>query len=209
MSNLEQEKEFVKKQHSQKQERRTFTANFKLETREEGQEVFFVGHASVFNQRTDLGWFDEMVSPGAFKDSIGVDDVRALFNHDPNFVLGRNKSGTLELREDEKGLWTKIIPPDTQTARDLKVLIERGDIDQMSFGFEILEREWRSGEGKENDLQVLKKVRLWDVSPVTFPAYKQTDIGLSVRSHLDFIGSVTRETPTALLRNKLRRAKLH
>lgn len=141
-----------------------------------------VGHAAVFGQATEIGgWFREQIEPGAFKSSIKKDDVRALFNHDPNFVLGRNIAGTLIMSEDETGLKVSIDPPDTQFARDLGISIARGDINQMSFSFQVLEEEWKMGEKKELDLRTIKKVRLYDVSPVTFPAYEGTDI--AVRSH--------------------------
>lgn len=146
------------------------------------EERKLVGHAAVFNERTDIGgYFQEMIEPGAFKSSIKKDDVRALFNHDPNFVLGRSTAGTLKMSEDEVGLRVQIDPPDTQFARDLAVSIERGDINQMSFAFQVLEEEWIRGEKKEPDIRTIKKVKLYDVSPVTFPAYEGTDI--AVRSH--------------------------
>jgi hypothetical protein len=148
-----------------------------------------VGHAAVFNQETDIGgWFREMILPGAFTESIGQDDVRALFNHNPDYIMGRNKSGTLTLTEDEKGLRVEIDPPDTQFARDLAVSIERGDISQMSFGFEIESSddiEWQRGQKGMLDLRKIKRAKLWDVSPVTFPAYEGTDIAM--RSHEAFV----------------------
>lgn len=138
------------------------------------------GHAAVFNQWSEnLGGifpFKEKVIPGAFRDSINVDDVRALFNHDPNYVLGRNKAGTLELKETQKGLLVRVTPPDTQWARDLTVSIDRGDISQMSFGFLVEDDKWGTEEGM--DVRELHKVKLFDVSPVTFPAYPQTSVGV-------------------------------
>lgn len=140
------------------------------------------GHAAVFDQWSEtlgipgLFEFKEKVMPGAFSETIRKDDIRALFNHDPNYVLGRNKSGTLELREDHHGLFVSITPPDTQWARDLMVSIERGDITQMSFGFEVISDRWGEEEGM--DMRELHKVKLYDVSPVTFPAYPQTDVGI-------------------------------
>jgi HK97 family phage prohead protease len=141
-----------------------------------------IGHAAIFNEETEIGgWFREKIEPGAFKSSIRSDDVRALFNHNPDHVLGRNTAGTLKMSEDEKGLQVNIEPPDTQFARDLAISIERGDINQMSFSFQVLEEEWIRGDKKKMDLRNIKKVRLFDVSPVTFPAYEGTDI--AIRSH--------------------------
>lgn len=155
-------------------EKRSFL--FKFEGNEERK---MVGHAAIFNEITDIGgWFNEQIEPGAFKSSIKKDDVRALFNHNPDHVLGRNIADTLKLSEDEKGLSVTIHPPDTQFARDLAISIERGDINQMSFAFQVLEEEWIRGEKKQLDLRKIKKVRLFDVSPVTFPAYEGTDIAI-------------------------------
>lgn len=151
--------------------------NYPIEFRatEEGK---LTGYASVFNQWSeDLGWFKERVRPGAFKKSIKESDIRGLFNHDPNYVLGRNKSGTLELVEDSKGLKIDIDPPDTQWARDLVTSIRRGDIDQMSFGFNVIKDEWNE-EDKKNITRELVEIELFDVSPVTYPAYPQTSISV-------------------------------
>lgn len=138
------------------------------------------GHAAVFDSWSEtLGGifpFKEKVIRGAFSQSLERDDIRALFNHDPNYVLGRNKAGTLQLREDERGLLVRILPPDTSWAKDLRTSIERGDINQMSFGFTVEEDEWRYEDGY--DIRELKKVKLYDVSPVTFPAYTATDVGV-------------------------------
>lgn len=159
-------------------ELRTFDiADLRVETREDGKRRI-IGHAAVFNSLSeDLGGFREMIAPGAFADSIGKDDVRALFNHDTNLVLGRNKSGTLRLSEDEQGLRTEIDLPDTQLAADLSELMARGDISQMSFGFTVRkdDQDWeKKGDGVW--MRTIRKVtRLLDVSVVTFPAYPQTD----------------------------------
>ncbi len=161
-----------------------------------------VGHAAVFGQSTDIGgWFREQVEPGAFKSSIKKDDVRALFNHDPNFVLGRNTAGTLTMSEDETGLKVSIDPPDTQLARDLAISIARGDINQMSFSFQVLEEEWKMGEKKELDLRTIKKVRLFDVSPVTFPAYEGTDIAMRSRDAWMKTQEPTEPLPQAIVSN--------
>ena len=138
------------------------------------------GHATVFDSWSEtLGSifpFKEIVRKGAFNESIGKDDIRALFNHDPNYVLGRNRAGTLELVEDEVGLKVRIMPPDTSWARDIQTSIRRGDITQMSIGFIVKEDKWSTD--KEMDIREIKKVQLFDVSPVTFPAYTATDVGV-------------------------------
>ncbi len=147
----------------------------------EGAEIRKItGHAAVFNQLSDdLGWFREKIDPGAFRDTIPVADVRALMNHDPNYVLGRNKAGTLTLAEDERGLAIEITPPDTQWARDLMTSMDRGDIDQMSFGFRVIKE--RTEGTFEDPVRVLEQVELFDVSVVTFPAYPQTTAEVRTR----------------------------
>lgn len=137
-----------------------------------------VGHAAVFDQLSeDLGGFREKIAPGTFAETIKTDDVRALFNHSPDWVLGRKKAGTLRLAEDKIGLKIEIDPPDTGFARDLAESISRGDIDQMSFGFRTISDEWEQ-EDEQIPIRTLTKVQLLDVSPVTFPAYPDTDVGL-------------------------------
>jgi HK97 family phage prohead protease len=167
-------------------EKRTMEFEVRVEDRE-GEPPKIVGHAAVFNQETNIaGMFREMVAPGAFKQSLkDEDDVRGLFNHNPDFVLGRTKSGTLSLKEDKTGLHTEMTPPDTQLVRDLVLEpMRRGDIDKMSFGFEVKAQEWRDGEDGELDLRVITEAKLWDVSAVTFPAYDGTDV--AVRSHEEY-----------------------
>jgi HK97 family phage prohead protease len=186
-------------------EQRTFDLELRVDRSEKPK---ISGHAAVFNVMGDGGWFREKVAPGAFADSIQVDDVRALFNHDANIVLGRNRSGTLKLHEDDRGLAIEIDPPDTQFARDLLISIERGDVTQMSFGFETIKDSWeRSTEGNNLDVRTLEKVRLWDVSPVTFPFYKETDV--AVRSHEEWEKSLNEPEPTwNTIPNLRRRLKL-
>jgi len=161
-------------------EKRTFPFTMEMRTDEAGKRQM-VGHAALFNDPTNLGFgIREQVKPGAFAESIKRDDVRALFNHDPNFVLGRNRAGTLSLKEDEQGLAVIIDPPDTSFARDLAVSMERGDITQMSFAFITEKESWEYNDGKD-DMRTLEKVQLWDISPVTYPAYPNTDIALKMR----------------------------
>lgn len=136
------------------------------------------GYASLFNVRSlDLGGFQEIILPGAFARTLAKPstDVRALFNHDPNFVLGRSTAGTLQLVEDGQGLRIGIKPPDTQYARDLVISMQRGDVDQMSFSFTVGKDLWTPG-----DPLMLRSVQdvedLFDVSIVTYPAYPATRV---------------------------------
>lgn len=189
-----------------KLERRAYTlVGLEIRAAEEadGQRTI-VGHAAVFDVWTDILWgFRERVVRGAFTKSIAEDDVRALWNHDPNFVLGRNKAGTLALAEDDRGLAVTITPPDTQWARDLIVSIERGDVSQMSFAFEVQREEWAR---TENDVweRSLLEVKLWDVSPVTYPAYEETDVGVRGREVSRYVpkppSSRTGASPDRMLR---------
>jgi len=130
------------------------------------------GYAARFNKWSEKIWglFREKIAPGAFAKTIGEADIRALWNHDSNFVLGRNRSETLTVAEDEKGLAVDVAPPDTQWARDLMTSMKRGDVNQMSFGFQTVRDEWN----EKGDERTLIEVKLFDVSVVTFPAYPQT-----------------------------------
>ena len=137
------------------------------------------GYAALYNKRSEnLGGYTELIEAGAF-DNILNDDVRALFNHDPSKVLARTKAGTLTLEVDEKGLKYRFDAPETTTGNDLLIDVRNGNVDQSSFGFTVDKEEWleeRNGD-KYIYTRMIKKVkRLYDVSPVTFPAYSQTSV---------------------------------
>jgi len=152
------------------------TRAFAFEARAEDKTL--VGHAATYDDPYPIGDFEEVIARGAFDDAIENDDVRALWNHDPNYPLGRTKSGTLRLSSDKTGLLSEIDLPESATM--IREAIERGDVDQMSFGFSVLEEEWVKRDDKP-DLRTIRKVRLFDVSPVTYPANPNTDIAF--RSH--------------------------
>ena len=137
------------------------------------------GYAAVFNKDSEDMGFIERIAPGAFKNALKTSDVRALFNHDSNIILGRKSAGTLELKEDKKGLFMSVTPPDTQLIRDMVLSpIERGDVTQQSFGFNIKADEWKDMD-KETPIRTITEVNeLFDVSPVTFPAYPDTEVAL-------------------------------
>lgn len=165
-------------------ERRYYSTEF--EARAVGSEFRIEGHAAVFNRLSqDLGGFVERIAPGAFTKTIKEADVRALFNHDASLILGRTKAGTLRLAEDQTGLLYDVSVPDTSYGRDLMVSIERGDVNQSSFGFRVIDDGWdRTDDGYP--LRTLREVSLQngDVSPVTYPAYPDTDVVSRAVEHL-------------------------
>lgn len=136
------------------------------------------GHAAKFDSLSeDLGGFRERIAPGAFAKTIKNDDIRALWNHDANIVLGRNKAGTLRLSEDSAGLAWECDMPDTQLIRDMVLSpIERGDVNQCSFGFYTLNDKWAKVDGEW--IRTLLECEVFDVSPVTYPAYNSTDVAI-------------------------------
>ena len=139
----------------------------------EGEKLYLTGYAAKFNTMSeDLGGFREKIRMGAFSNAIKNDDVRALFNHDMNYVLGRNTSGTLKLSEDATGLYFEVEVPNCQWARDLHESVKREDINQCSFAFRVKLQNWSD----EGDIVVreLIEVSLVDVSIVTRPAYLDT-----------------------------------
>lgn len=138
------------------------------------------GYAAVFGKETVIGgYFRELIEPGAFDWALSrPDDVRAQFNHDSNFVLGRTAAGTLRLAVDDVGLAYEIDLPETTYARDLAASVERGDVSQSSFMFEIVSESWDYPPRSSGELPLRRilDVKLYDVAPVTFPAYAETTV---------------------------------
>ena len=148
-----------------------------IEARGMGTGMVISGHASMFDVPYELYGFTEQVARGAFKKSIRESDVHALWNHNPNMVLGYNRSKTLTLEEDALGLAYTVEFPDAQDARDLYARIERGDVTKSSFAFDVVKEKWAYPEG-EKPQRTLREVRLFDVSPVTYPASPTTDVDI-------------------------------
>ena len=163
----------------------------KFETRESEDGLFIEGYFSVFNSTYEL-WpgATESVAPGAFENTLGG-DIRALIDHETRLVLGRNKSGTLELREDSHGLWGRIkINPNDQDAVNMYERVKRGDVDQCSFGFDIVKEDTEvRDDGSVH--WTIREVKLYEVSVVTFPAYTETSVSARKR---DFEEIQKRET---------------
>ena len=179
-------------------ERRYAVAEMRVEKRAEGDaEVNVVeGHAALFNSPTTIGdWFREEIMPGAFDDVL-QDDVRALFNHDPNLILARtHEAKTLEIGVDAKGLWYRFDIPDLSYAKDLADAIDKRDVSQSSFAFRAKEWTWVEKEGELSLRQITKVERLYDVSPVTYPAYSDTTV--AKRSYDAMVAERNKENPDA------------
>ena len=165
---------------TKKIERRTFTIkNVEARQAEDGT-MRLSGYAAVFNNDSVPLPFIERIAPGAFRKTLTeTPDVRLLINHE-GLPLARTKNETLRLHEDETGLYMDADLPDTQAARDLYTLVERGDVDQMSFAFRVIRQKWNEGR-TERTLTELSLAD-GDVSVVTYPAYPTTTV--EAREHL-------------------------
>ena len=148
----------------------------KFNTRDSEEGLFLECYFSVFNSIYEL-WdgATESVAPGAFTNTLGG-DIRALIDHETRLVLGRNKAGTLELREDAHGLWGRVkVNPNDQDAVNLYERVKRGDVDQCSFGFDIVREDTEIRQ--DNTVHwTIREVKLYEVSVVTFPAYTDTSV---------------------------------
>ncbi len=185
-------------------EMQTRSLPVEFQTREDGGEKYIEGYFSVFNSNYTL-WpgATESVAPGAFSDAL-AGDVRALVDHETRLVLGRTAAGTLELREDSRGLWGRVmVNPDDTDAMNLYARVQRGDVSQCSFGFEILDEdtEYRD-DGTVH--WTIRKVRLYEVSVVTFPAYEETGVAARKRDY-EAVQARRTETWRAEMRNKIKK----
>ncbi len=152
------------------------TASTQFNTRDDDGKLAIEGYFAVFNSIYQIGeMMSESIAPGAFDNTLSG-DIRALINHDTTLVLGRTKAGTLQLRTDSHGLWGHIdINPNDTDAMNLYNRVQRGDVDQCSFGFDILNEETEYREDGSIHWTI-KEVELYEVSPCTFPAYEETSI---------------------------------
>lgn len=164
----------MEKNRTMQRQVRSIASDFK--TREDGEEKRIEGYFAVFNSVYEITPdMTESVAPGAFSNTLDG-DIRALIDHETMYVLGRNQAGTLELREDERGLWGSIlINPNDQDAMNLYSRVMRGDVNQCSFGFDILSEETDFQEDGSVHFTITE-VRLYEVSVCTFPAYSETQV---------------------------------
>jgi HK97 family phage prohead protease len=179
---------------------RSIASDFK--TREDGEEKRIEGYFAIFNSNYQISNdMSESVAPGAFANTLGG-DIRALIDHETMYVLGRNQAGTLELREDSHGLWGSILlNPNDQDAMNLYARVQRGDVNQCSFGFDILSEDTDIREDGSVHWTI-KEVKLYEVSVCTFPAYAETSVQARTNDYEDF-KKRTIEKMRAELRSKL------
>ena len=164
---------------------RSLPTEFK--TRKDGDDLSIEGYFAVFDSIYEIApGMSESIAPGAFDNTVSG-DVRALINHDTTLVLGRTKANTLQLKPDSHGLWGHIdINPNDTDAMNLYSRVQRGDVTQCSFGFDILSEETDFREDGSVHWTI-KEVELYEVSPCTFPAYKDTNISARQQQRDDLI----------------------
>ncbi len=179
----------------------------------DGNKRMIVGYAAVFDKPADMGYWVEYVRAGAFSKTIAEQDIRCLYNHNPDNLLGRNKAGTLRLTEDVNGLRYECDTPDTDIGNRVYNGVERRDISQCSFGFVVIKDRWykekaRTADGTEVevDARELLEVKLYDVSPVTYPAYDQTTVDIESSRYATYrsaVGNDLTDTEKEQLKQKI------
>ena len=174
----------------------------KFKTREEDGEMYISGYFAVFNSEYEM-WPGavESIADTAFDGAL-ADDIRCLIDHETRLVLGRNKAGTLTLKVDARGLWGEVkINPNDRDAVNLYERVKRGDVDQCSFGFDILDEEF---EDRGDSVKwTIKKVKLYEVSVVTFPAYEETSVSARKRQ----LGEIKKRSVEAWKQRTLKKLK--
>ncbi len=146
-----------------------------VEVRKDGDAEYFAGMAVPFGQVTDLHYFTEEISRDAFSEVL-KDDVRGLFNHDPDVILGRSAAGTMTLEVNDKGVFYSIRynPNDPDHVRVMEK-VKRGDVSQSSYAFTVKDEKWSTRDGKQH--RTINKIDRWyDVAPVTYPANPNTSV---------------------------------
>jgi HK97 family phage prohead protease len=190
-------------------------AGASLRAESQGDEMALTGYAASFNVLSqDLGGFREMLAPRCFAQSLASNpDVKCLLNHDPNYVLGRTKSGTLALAEDDRGLRFRCqLDKNSQMHRDLYAAIKRGDLDQCSFAFKVPDGGDDWSEAEENGVPFVKRtvrnLTLMDVSAVTYPAYNAPGATTVAARQLGLKTDAQRRARVAEIGEQIRRDRI-
>ena len=168
-------------------EKRMRTTATDFTTRDDDGKLSIEGYFAVYDSIYQIAPnMTESIAQGAFDNTIS-DDIRCLINHDTTLVLGRTKAGTLQLRTDNRGLWGHVdINPNDVDAMNLYNRVQRGDVDQCSFGFDIIDEETEfRDDGAVH--WTIKEVKLYEVSPCTFPAYEETNIAARTKERAELI----------------------
>lgn len=192
----------MNKDKRQMRQMRSMPHKFEIRADEETGELYISGYFAVFNSDYEM-WegATESIAPGAFSDTISG-DVRCLINHDTTLVLGRTLSGTLTLKQDEKGLWGEVkINDKDQDAVNLYERVKRGDVNQCSIGFDILKETYTEDENTGNVHWTIEAVKLYEVSIVTFPAYEDTEVSARKAEHGEIQKRKTQEWRTNMIKN--------
>jgi HK97 family phage prohead protease len=195
----------MRKKMKQQLEHRSIPCEFRV-AKDTGKNTIF-GYGAVYGVRSsDLGGWVEVISPGAFDAHLATTpSIKGYFNHDTNLILGSTAAGTMRVKSDKVGLAYEIDAPETQAARDLMVSMQRGDINQSSFGFVCRDASWGYDEVSGLDIRTVKQADVYDCSPVSEPAYPQatsgvrslpTDMPLEVRTKLNALKPEKRDDPT-------------
>lgn len=163
------------------------TVATEFNTRDDGENLSIEGYFAVFDSIYEIApGMTESIAPGAFDETLS-DDIRALINHDTTLVLGRTKAGTLSLRTDNRGLWGHInINPNDSDAINMHERVKRRDVDQCSIGFDIIEEETEFRDDGSIHWTI-RKAKLYEVSPCTFPAYEETSIAARAKERDDLL----------------------
>lgn len=163
------------------------TVATEFNTRDDGENLSIEGYFAVFDSIYEIApGMTESIAPGAFDETLS-DDIRALINHDTTLVLGRTKAGTLLLRTDNRGLWGHIdINPNDSDAINIHERVKRRDVDQCSIGFDIIEEETEFRDDGSIHWTI-RKAKLYEVSPCTFPAYEETSIAARAKERDDLL----------------------
>lgn len=164
---------------------RRFTTVKELRLSEDGNII--EGYPIVYEQETDIGWFREKISRGAATNALKSSDEFVLFNHNPDLPLARRSNGTLEVSEDDHGVKIKADLSGSARGREVYEMVKGGLIDKMSFAFSVEKESWTYAQTEsQSDLRTIEEFReLFDYSPVTYPAYKATE--LQARSAKDIL----------------------
>lgn len=188
---------------SERVKRQLRSAPTEFSTRnDDGGDLYISGYFSVFNSNYEIfPGATESIAETAFDEALS-DDIRCLIDHETRLVLGRNKAGTLTLKTDTRGLWGEVkINKNDQDAMNLYERVKRGDVDQCSFGFDILDEEFEERNGEVH--WTIRKVKLYEVSVVTFPAYTET----SVAARKEQLGEIKKRSFEAWQLKAIRKLK--